>query len=456
MKNTKKLLSLLLVFVLTISMANGFVAKAAETITVTLRIEQDQATLTKPVQITMTKDDVKTYGDLQLPTDTMTPLHVLVKYLITEKGATEATLKDYILLSYGFLNGISLDGSIEEDYGSPSVNPDIHDVYWMYAINDASPVNPDTSYGYNMNEYPMQDKDELVIYGVWGGDYQNGISPYYTTFEQKEYQSQTKDALEVSLLGFDGYNDYGVKASRAISGAHITVTDANGKNIEKDIVTDEKGKATLTFDTAGTYTLSAYRKTADDAHIDISRPYATVTVTEKTAPTATPTATPTVTPTATPTLTPTATSTITPTATPTITPTATSTVTPTAIPTANTTIAPTLSTSPSPNINNNENSTIKAQKPAKVKKVKIVVAKKSKNNKKKITVSWKKIAKASGYKVYLSKKKNKGYKKVVTVTKPKAVIKKKKGTYYIKVCAYIKQANKTRNGSYSKPKKIKL
>ena len=68
MKNTKKLLSLLLVFVLTVTLTNGFIAKAANTITVTLRIEQDCATMVKPAQVTLNDEDLKDYG-LGLPTD---------------------------------------------------------------------------------------------------------------------------------------------------------------------------------------------------------------------------------------------------------------------------------------------------------------------------------------------------------------------------------------------------
>ena len=44
---TKKMLTALLIIMMTISTTDGFVAKAAKTITVTLRMEQDNATLTK-------------------------------------------------------------------------------------------------------------------------------------------------------------------------------------------------------------------------------------------------------------------------------------------------------------------------------------------------------------------------------------------------------------------------
>lgn len=388
---TKQTLALLLIFVMTISMTNGYVAKAAGTITVTLRIEQDQATLAKPIQVTMTEDDVKAYGSMEFSTDVMTPYHVLAKYLITKRGATEETLQDYLLVSSGYLNGISLDGNIKKDNGSPSSNPDIQDCYWMFAVNDASPVNPATGFGYSLNEYPVQDKDEIVFYGVWGGDFANSINPFYSTFDKKEYQANTKQSIAVSLLGFDIYNDYGAKANRGISGAHVVVTDEAGNKVSSEYITDKDGKVSLLFEKAGMYTLSAYRSTADGAHYDISRPFATVTVTDAKTPMVTPPIT-----------------------------------TPKVV-------------------------------PGKVKNIKAVV-KKTKNKKKKITITWKKAANASGYEIFLSKKKNKGYKKVASVKKLKATIKRKKGTYFLKIRAYTKQVSDKKNvfGSFSKAKKIKV
>ena len=48
MKNKKKLLSVLLAFVMTVSVFHGYAAKAADTVKVTLRLEQDNKTLVTP------------------------------------------------------------------------------------------------------------------------------------------------------------------------------------------------------------------------------------------------------------------------------------------------------------------------------------------------------------------------------------------------------------------------
>lgn len=113
MKNKKKLLSVLLVFVMTVSVFHGYAAKAADTVKVTLRLEQDNATLVTPVVVTLTDADKKDYG-IGLSTETLTPLHALAKYLTEKKGATTETMKNYIMASEGlFVNGISIDGKAD-------------------------------------------------------------------------------------------------------------------------------------------------------------------------------------------------------------------------------------------------------------------------------------------------------------------------------------------------------
>lgn len=76
--------------------------------------------------------------------------------------------------------------------------------------------------------------------------------------------------------------------------------------------------------------------------------------------------------------------------------------------------------------------------------------------KKKITASWKKTAKADGYKVQYSTAENFKDTKEVTTTKTSKVIKglKSKKTYYVRVCAYVKNGSKKISGIYSKTVKI--
>lgn len=84
-----------------------------------------------------------------------------------------------------------------------------------------------------------------------------------------------------------------------------------------------------------------------------------------------------------------------------------------------------------------------------------------KAGKKKITVSWKKVSNAKGYKVYVSAKSKKGYKLKAAVkgkAKTKCVIKKlkRKKKYYVKVAAYRGSGKKIVVGKQSSAVKVKV
>ena len=459
MKNKKKLLSVLLVFVMTVSVFHGYAAKAADTVKVTLRLEQDNKTLVTPVEVTLTDADKKDYG-IGLSTKTLTPLHALAKYLTEKKGATTETMKNYIMAStsqYGlFVNGISIDGNSDGSASSDALDG----VNWGYAVNNTDP-------GVGMGSYSLKNNDAVTIYGLWGGGtWPNNVETNYSYFENSTLNTTVSNKTTVSLKGVGHDKSYN-PIVKSISNATVvaakyeneasTATTGNAVSL---VQTDENGTATLSFDKAGTYVLSAYRLDSDGKHSNISRPYGIVNVlaavTAPTAtPTVTPTAAPTVTPTAAPPVTPTATPTVTPTTPPTVTPTATPTVTPTATPAGDSlgkpvpTKTPTATPTPA-----SDDKGIKkvAKKPTKVK----VVVKKSKKKKKSVTVSWKKAANAKGYRIALSKKKNGKYKKVTDTKKTKYTLEKTKGTYYVKLTAYVVKSDKATFSKATKPVKFKV
>ena len=435
MKNKKKLLSVLLVFVMPVSVFHGYAAKAADTVKVTLRLEQDNKTLVTPVEVTLTDEDKKDYG-IDLSTETLTPLHALAKYLTEKKGATTETMKNYIMASksqYGlYVTGISIDGKSDGSASSDGLDG----VNWMYTVNNTDP-------GVGMGSYSLKNNDAVTIYGLWGGGtWPNNVETNYSYFENSTMNTTVSNKTTVSLKGV-GYDENYNPIVKSISNATVvaakyeneasTATTGNAVSL---VQTDENGTATLSFDKAGTYVLSAYRLDNDGKHSNISRPYALVKVL---AAVTTPTATPTVTPTATPTVTPTATPTVTPTATP-----AGDSLgkpVPTKTPTATPTPA-------------SDDKGIKkvAKTPTKVK----VVVKKSKKKKKSVTVSWKKAANAKGYRIALSKKKNGKYKKVTDTKKTKYTFKKTKGTYYVKLTAYVVKSDKATFSKATKPVKFKV
>ena len=435
MKNKKKLLSVLLVFVMTVSVFHGYVAKAADTVKVTLRLEQDNKTLVTPVEVTLTDEDKKDYG-IDLSTETLTPLHALAKYLTEKKGATTETMKNYIMASksqYGlYVTGISIDGKSDGSASSDGLDG----VNWMYTVNNTDP-------GVGMGSYSLKNNDAVTIYGLWGGGtWPNNVETNYSYFENSTVTTTVSNKTTVSLKGV-GYDENYNPIVKSISNATVvaakyeneasTATTGNAVTLAQ---TDDNGVATLSFDKAGTYVLSAYRLDSDGKHSNISRPYAIVKVLAAvTAPTATPTATPT--------------------AAPTVTPTATPTVTPTAAPAGDSlgkpvpTKTPTATPTPA-----SDDKGIKkvAKTPTKVK----VVVKKSKKKKKSVTVSWKKAANAKGYRIALSKKKNGKYKKVTDTKKTKYTFKKTKGTYYVKLTAYVVKSDKATFSKATKPVKFKV
>ncbi|MBR1597899.1 MAG: hypothetical protein IJ661_03175 [Lachnospiraceae bacterium] len=90
-----------------------------------------------------------------------------------------------------------------------------------------------------------------------------------------------------------------------------------------------------------------------------------------------------------------------------------------------------------------------------------VKAEKTKKGKASVTIKWKKVKGANGYKVYRSTKKNKGYKCVKTIKKAATKSWKDTGvktgkTYYYKMRAYKKSGKKTIYSKYSSTKKIRV
>ena len=419
MKNKKKLLSVLLVFVMTISVFHGYAAKAADTVKVTLRLEQDNKTLVTPVEVTLTDEDKKDYG-IGLSTETLTPLHALAKYLTEKKGATTETMKNYIMASksqYGlYVTGISIDGKSDGSASSDALDG----ANWGYAVNNTDP-------GVGMGSYSLKNNDAVTIYGLWGGGtWPNNVETNYSYFENDTVSTTVSGKATVTLKGLGYDKNFVASIVKPISNATVvaakyeneasTATTGNAVSL---VQTDENGTATLSFDKAGTYVLSAYRLDSDGKHSNISRPYGIVKVLAAvTAPTATPTATPTAAPTATPTVTP----------------------------------VPTVTPAPPTPASDDKGIKKVAKTPTKVK----VVVKKSKKKKKSVTVSWKKAANAKGYRIALSKKKNGKYKKVTDTKKTKYTFKKTKGTYYVKLTAYVVKSDKATFSKATKPVKFKV
>lgn len=398
MRCRKILLFLIFIFALALSWECRPAAKAADTLTITLRVEQDEYTLIPPVQVTLTEADKKDYG-IGLPTDIITPLHALAKYMIENRGATEETMKNYITASrssYGlFVTGISTDGISD---GSPAAGTQ-DNVSWMFAVNNTYP-------SVSMDTYELKDRQSVVFYGLWsGGIWPDVVETNYCFFDKTTFRVSAGSRFCVCLNGL-GYDENGNAILKKIEGASVIASPSTGSSgsmaLKRTAIaagtTDKNGNAFLTISTPGTYVLSAYRTAADGIHTDISRPYATVTVTKRNAPS--------------------------------------------------------VSFPPADSVKKEKKpKTISA--PAKPKSIKAVV-KKSKKKKKTVKLTWKKVKKAAGYRIAISKKKKKGYKKLADTKKPTFTFKRKKGVYYIKVTAYVKSGGRRLYGKAGRILRIKI
>lgn len=442
MKHSKKLFSLLMALVMALSLTSGFTAKAAEAqtdqLTVTLRVEQDASTLLAPVKVTLTEADKKDYG-IGLSTETLTPLHALAKYLQTEKNVSDENMADYISQSSGWIQSIKVN---ESDNGTPS-SISQSETSWMFAVNnkgnivnEAASEGSDYDINYTSYDYPLENNDSVLFYGVWYGVY-GKIDAYYSAFEKDSYEAKTNQDITLSLKQCGIYDMTNTLSASADS---VVIASKAGsptpEQYELKGTTDKNGNVTLKFPSAGTYTLSAYRELEveqDDGttakHYDISRPYAVVTVTDEQTSTVNPSK-------------------------------------PNNTSNTNTTNTGSIGTGSKNDSTGDNQSTTALKKPAKVTKLKAVV-KKSKKAKKSVKLTWKKAANAKGYQVYTYKKlklkKNAAitgstvkYVKKATVKKNKAVIKLKKGTYKIKVRAYNKSGKKTKKGAFSKIITVKV
>lgn len=392
MKQGKKRMAFVLAFVMSLSLLNGYVAKAAEAVTVTLRIEQDEATLLAPVSVTLTDEDKNNDFGIGLstgPDAAQSPLRAYAKYL-SGKGVSNADMKNYIIASPSEWGGLYVTGlsSTGDGIGSASTR-NASDVYWMYAVNHESG-------SVSMSEYPLKDNDSIVIYGLWS-PWPAAEEILYSAFDRDAYKAEN-NSVNVTLTGLGtNYDENGTAipytkpiADAVMIASPVTDTDSAGQTAAVRANTNEKGEASLSFpesDRDQSYTLTACKYAADGIHSVISRPYAVITVPA-----------------------------------------------------------------------NKDDSTTAInpdKKPAKVTALKAKVQK-SKKAKKTISLTWKKVSGADGYQVWVSAKKKSGYKKAADVKKAAAKIRKKKGTYYIKVRAYIKVNGKKNNGPYSKVCKVKI
>lgn len=265
---------------------------APASVTVTLRVEAVDKTYLPREELTIAYRPLIDYGIVvDNEPGFITPLHVLAEGFAHSMGLdgdpdTLATTGDYLSISRsGYFGGFHADlgmGPLADGNGAS--------YYWSYNLGAKSLEDPNrTDYEYNMNEYPVVNGDNIAITGVWEGSYMAGISAYISFFEQESYTVEAGEPFSMALKGYRFY-DFPKVEQHAVGNAELLAvkaptspSDPSGPEAAESqhrtgVTTNAAGVAYLSFDEAGTYLVSAYRKSIDQ--YDITRPYAVVTVTD--------------------------------------------------------------------------------------------------------------------------------------------------------------------------------
>lgn len=279
----KKQFNRLFAFVLAIALAIPVLggqnfAKASDTVTVTLRIEQDNATLLAPVSVTLTEDDKKNDFGIGLSTDetaAYSPLRAFAKYL-TEKGVKKEDMNKYIIAAPSEWGGLYVTGlSTKGDGIGAASSEKLDNVYWMYNVNNESGA-------VSMSEYALKNGDSLVIYGIWS-PYPASEEILYSAFDKAQYSGK-ENQVELTLTGYGtSYDDPDNPKpfQKPIEDAYVTAYQKDNPAVLLSTLTNKEGKATIQFpasDKKTTYILTATKKSRDNKHYLISRPYAVATV----------------------------------------------------------------------------------------------------------------------------------------------------------------------------------
>lgn len=409
MKKAKRLSALFLAIALGITMLfapaeiKADTQAAPDSVTVTLKVEEMDFTLIS-TQVTLTKEDVKKInstfvvesGSVEVPvltSEDFTAAHALAKQIMD----TSSTPAKDLAFSYG--SPAYIKGEITCD----------HFVYWSYRVNDAAPSDEATGYAYTADTCPIKDGDCIVFfrqtcYDPDAGDW--GAYTKYSWFGQNSYETSVNTPVTVTYSLDDGFGgNTGPAANEEIS-------IYENSDLIRKVTTDENGKAALSFEKAGTYTITGGK--SKNAVSEISHASATITVSgQAEVPTGAPTVPPA--------------------------------VTPAPLQSAPPVVAPTATPALQPE-----------KKPAVPKKLTASVKKKSSASSKKVTLRWKKAAGADGYQITVSKKNKKNFRKLARTSKTMLTKTFKKGTFYIRIRSYAKQNGKTIYSKYSSTIKVKI
>lgn len=237
--------------------------------TVTIRVEGYDDTVVPRTRITTDNFDLTPYlgpasGSSATPSDGWGPdrlteptvAHALIKALEDEGINCTNHRSGLDLQDYGWsLYVAMIAGDREFDHKSTSG--------WMYRVDGWMP-------NYGCQAYELESGEDIVWYfGVYAWD------TWYTTLSADKTSVKVGDSVTVTLKGaktdLSAPSGSGTSKSDNIKNAIIYVDGAELKSGGDNVVTGTDGKAVLTFDSPGTYEISAERFTGEGFR-DIVRP----------------------------------------------------------------------------------------------------------------------------------------------------------------------------------------
>ncbi len=224
-----------------------------------IRVEGYDATILPKTKISsLTAFDMTGLGLTASP-EKVTALHALVKGL-KDKGLDIQEKSVLDLSSSGYMKSVCGTANSTDGYDS-----------WMYAVNDIMPEST------GISEYELKDGDCVTVY------YASWMYAYYSWFDKQEVSVSAAAPVSLTLSGENiMYAMFGMpKGTEPISGAELYVSAADGTAADTPtgIITDDDGKAEISFEAPGVYIVSAVRfSELDDEIIDLTRAYCKVTV----------------------------------------------------------------------------------------------------------------------------------------------------------------------------------
>ncbi|WP_053955277.1 Ig-like domain-containing protein [Inediibacterium massiliense] len=234
---------------------SGEIEEPATNVNVYVRVEGNDRTIVPKTQVAVDKLDLSDYG-ITKKFENPRAIHAIIKAL--ESKGIDCKDSEKGLNHGGGSNITMIDGLKVKSTGDKDG--------WMYYVDHQfAPVG--------VSNFEIKEGQSIVVFFV--EDYNKNI---YAWFDKEEMTVKTGKNLDIVLTGNYYDMDTDKIKTEPVQLAKILVNNQEYKIGEKSVCTNEDGKATLKFDKAGTYYVSAERFDQETNKRDLTRPYCKVVV----------------------------------------------------------------------------------------------------------------------------------------------------------------------------------